>query len=72
MTVDRVDLATFELRQAATALELEDASRALDLVQMTGERVVRQRAEVVPTQLVERRSQHAHVREDIEQVFEAL
>jgi hypothetical protein len=63
MTVDRVDLATFELRQAATAL---------DLVQVTGERVVRQRAEVVPSQLVERRSQYAHVREDIEQVFEAL
>jgi hypothetical protein len=42
VAVDRVDLSTSELRQAATALELEDASRALDLIQVTGERLVRQ------------------------------
>jgi hypothetical protein len=39
---------------------------------VTGERLVRQRGEVLPVQLVEGRSQHAHVRDDTEQVFEAL
>jgi hypothetical protein len=72
MTVGRVELPALDLGEASATLELEDATCALDLVQVAGERVVGEPTNILPPHLVERRSQCAHVPNDIEHTFDAL
>jgi hypothetical protein len=72
VAIGGVDLPTLELGHPSPALGLEDASGPLDLVQVAPERLVRERAEVLGSKLVEGRSEAAHGLETIEQVFESL
>jgi hypothetical protein len=72
VAVGGVDLPALELGHASPALGLEHPPRPLDLVQVARERLVRERAEVLGSELVEGRSEAAHGLESIEQVFESL
>ena len=72
VTIGRIDLPALELGHASPALGLEHPPRPLDLVQVARERLVRERAEVLGSELVEGRSEAAHGLETIEQVFGRL
>ena len=72
MAVGGIDLPALELGHPSPALGFEDTSGPLDLVQVAREGLVRERAEVLGSELVEGRSEAAHGFETIEQVFEGL
>jgi hypothetical protein len=72
VTIGRIDLPALELGHASPALGFEHAPGPLDLVQVARERLVRERAEVLGSELVEGGSEAAHGLETIEQVFGRL
>ena len=72
LAVGDVDLPALELGHTPPPLCFEHASGPLDLVQVARERLVRERAEVLGSELVEGGSEAAHGVETIEQVFENL
>jgi hypothetical protein len=72
VTVDGEGASSLELRQTARAFRLEDAGRALQLVEVGCEAVVRDEPQVLDAKLVQRRSKRAHESDNTERVFESL
>jgi hypothetical protein len=72
VAVGDIDLPALEFGHTPPALGLEDAPGPLDLVEVAREGLVRERAEVLGSELVEGGSEAAHGVECIEQVFESL
>jgi hypothetical protein len=71
VAVGGIGLPALELGKASSTLGFEDASGSLDLVEMAGV-LVRERAEILGSELVECGPERAHGRDDSEHVFDRL
>ncbi|MEX2406927.1 MAG: hypothetical protein WD834_06270 [Actinomycetota bacterium] len=70
VTVDGEGASSLELGQAPRAFGLDDPGRALQLVEIGRESVVREEAEILDAELVQRRTKRAHESDNTERVFE--